>query len=96
MVTVQAAYMLIQTVGKLFQFYSFLVLIYCILSWIPMRQGGFLQDVGYVIARFVEPYLGLFRRLMPPMGGIDFSPVIAIIALNIIEQLLVRLLVRLV
>ena len=81
-------YALARLVVTLFNFYSTLVLVYCI----PMRQGGILQDIGYVLDRIVGPYLNLFRRIIPPMGGIDFSPVVAIIALNLIENLLIRVL----
>ena len=85
-------YTVAQLVVTLFNFYSFLVLAYCILSWIPMRDGGLLQDIGAVLSQIVGPYLNFFRRFVPPMGGIDFSPVIAIIALNLIERLVLNLL----
>jgi YggT family protein len=42
---------------------------------------GFLRDV-------CEPYLGVFRRFIPPMGMIDLSPMIAIIVLVIAEQII--------
>ena len=85
-------YTLARLVSTLFNFYSTLVLVYCILTWIPMREGSLLQDIGAVLDRIVGPYLNFFRRFIPPMGGIDFSPVIAIIALNLIERLLFRVL----
>ena len=85
-------YTLARLVSTLFNFYSTLVLVYCILTWIPMREGSLLQDIGAVLDRIVGPYLNFFRRFIPPMGGIDFSPVIAIIALNLIENLLFRVL----
>ena len=86
------SYTLARLVIALFNFYSFLVLAYCLLSWIPLRQGGLLQDIGVVLDRIVGPYLNFFRRFIPPMGGIDFSPVIAIIALNLIERLVINIL----
>ena len=86
-----SGYTLARLVVTLFNFYSFLVLAYCILTWIPMRQGGLLQDIGAVLDRIVGPYLNFFRRFIPPMGGIDFSPVIAIIALNLIERFVINL-----
>ena len=85
-------YTMARLVVTLFNFYSTLVLVYCILTWIPMREGSLLQDIGAVLDRIVGPYLNFFRRFVPPMGGIDFSPVIAIIALNLIENLLFRVL----
>ena len=57
-------------------------------TWFPIRQGGFLYDLVMVLDSICGPYLNLFRRIIPPMGGIDFSPVIALIALNLAERLL--------
>jgi YggT family protein len=45
---------------------------------------GFLRDV-------CEPYLGFFRRFIPPLGPLDLSPVVAIFVLNILGGILVRL-----
>ena len=50
-----------------------------------MKQGGLLQDVAAV--------LDLFRRFIPPMGGVDFSPVVAIIALQLVQKLVLQLLI---
>jgi YggT family protein len=45
---------------------------------------GFLRDV-------CEPYLGVFRRFIPPLGPIDLSPIIAIVLLRIVGGILVGL-----
>ena len=45
---------------------------------------GFLRDV-------CEPYLGFFRRFIPPLGPIDLSPVVAITLLQIVGRIVVRL-----
>ena len=68
-------------------FYELLIVIYCLLSWFPMRQGGIVYDFAVVLDRLVGPYLDFFRRIIPPMGGIDFSPVVALIALSLAERL---------
>jgi YggT family protein len=47
------------------------------------RVLSFLRDV-------VEPYLRLFRRLLPTFGGFDFSPVLAILTLAILNRILVE------
>ena len=44
---------------------------------------GFLRDV-------VEPYLGLFRRFIPPIGPIDVSPIVAILVLQIVGRILIN------
>jgi uncharacterized protein YggT (Ycf19 family) len=51
------------------------------------RVLSFLRDV-------VEPYLRLFRRLLPPFGGLDFSPILAIITLQIINSIVVGQLIH--
>ena len=45
---------------------------------------GFLRDV-------CEPYLGLFRRFIPPLGPLDLSPIVAIFVLQIVGGIIVRL-----
>jgi YggT family protein len=44
---------------------------------------GFLRDV-------CEPFLRIFRRVLPGMGGFDFSPIIAIIVLELINSIVVQ------
>lgn len=85
--------MAVQLIYSLFRFYNILIIVYCLMSWFPIRQGGLLDDVRAVLASLVEPYLNLFRRFIPPFGGIDWSPIIAILALSVIQNLLVRLIV---
>ena len=57
-----------------------------------MKQGGLLQDIAAVLDS-VCPWLNLFRRFIPPMGGVDFSPVVAIIALQLVQRLVLQLLI---
>ena len=57
-----------------------------------MKQGGLLQDIAAVLDSVCGPWLNLFRRF-PPMGGIDFSPVVAIIALQLVQRLVLQLLI---
>ena len=73
------------------QFYGFLIIAYVLMSWLPMN-GETIQDVYRVLGSLVEPYLSLFRRFIPPMGGMDFSPIIAIIVLQFAVRALASLL----
>ncbi len=68
----------------------FLLFLHVVLSMFmsadkPIRIG---------IARIVEPILGPFRRFVKPFNGVDFSPVVAILAVNLVEWLLTRFLIR--
>ena len=79
-------------VMRLFEFYEILVVVWCILSWIPFSPDGLLGDVATVIDRIVHPYVGDFQRFIPPVGGLDFSPLIALVVLSFIERLVVGIL----
>lgn len=86
-------YTLVQIIQSLVNFYNTLIIVYCLLTWIPMNPNGLLADIGAVLDSVVGPYLNFFRRMMPPMGGIDFSPVIAVLALSLIERLLIGIII---
>ena len=79
-------------VFRLFDFYKILIFVWCILSWIPMRQDGILADVASAINALVAPYINLFRRFIPPFGGLDFTPILAIIVLELIQRLIIGIL----
>lgn len=82
---------LIAVLNTLFQIYDFLIIAYCIASWFPPRKpDGWWADFCMALKKIVEPYLNLFRRFIPPVAGIDFSPIIAILVLNLIQTLLVN------
>lgn len=72
----------------LIHFYSVLILIYCLMSWIPRGASGWIEDIRSVLASICEPYLGLFRRIIPPIAMIDFSPIIAILVLELLGSLI--------
>jgi YggT family protein len=65
-------------------FYGLLIFAYVIMSWFPMR--GAVHDIYKVLGSVVEPYLGLFRNLIPPMGNFDFSPLVAYFVLQIVVK----------
>ena len=65
--------------------FMFLIFIRAILSW--FSHGGY-NPIFAVIGQLTEPLISKCRRLLPATGGIDFSPIIALIALWFISQLL--------
>lgn len=75
--------------GSILRFYTILIFIYVIMSWFPIK--GFIEDVYRVLASICEPYLGLFRRFMPAMGGVDLSPMVAILVLWVVQTYVIRL-----
>ncbi|THF75578.1 YggT family protein [Cohnella fermenti] len=65
-----------------YQVYFYMILIYVLMSWVPAVKTSF---VGELLGKIVEPYLSIFRRFIPPIGGIlDISPIIALIALQFV------------
>lgn len=60
--------------------YSFALIIYIFMSWFP---GARESSVGLLLTKICEPYLEVFRRIIPPLGMIDFSPIVAIIVLQL-------------
>ncbi|HLS08710.1 YggT family protein [Lentibacillus sp.] len=60
------------------ELYSFALIIYIFMSWFPgARESSF----GVFLAKICEPYLEPFRRIIPPIGMLDISPIVAIFVL---------------
>jgi YggT family protein len=72
--------------------YGLLIIVYVLMSWFPVK--GALYDVYRVLGSVVEPYLKLFRRIVPPIGMVDISPIVALIALQLVGRALVSLIAR--
>lgn len=74
----------------IFQIYTIALVIYILMSWVPsMRDTKF----GQFLAVIVEPYLGFFRKFIPPLGMIDISPIVALFALNLIRSGVISILI---
>ncbi|OJG46787.1 hypothetical protein RV04_GL000034 [Enterococcus hermanniensis] len=63
------------------------------MSWFP---GAYQSKLGQLLGKICEPFLDLFRRLPLQFGGIDFSVMAAIIALNIAMEVLQKILISLI
>ncbi len=81
--------MLSQIINLLFQTYTIMIFARIIASWIPELQNN---KFMHFIAFYTDPYLNLFRRIIPPLGVIDISPMIAFFALSILNGIIQRLL----
>ncbi|MFI5036116.1 MAG: YggT family protein [Acidimicrobiales bacterium] len=79
-------------VHTLLTLYIWIIILAAILSWFPARSDGGLAVVQRVLYRVTEPVLGPLRRLIPRprMGGVgvDFSPLVAIILLTIVNRVI--------
>ena len=86
------AYRLINLISALVNFYEWLVFMWCLMWWFGVGEGCLMYDVAVVIDRIVSPYMNLFRRFIPPLGGMDFSPIVGLFVLSFGERLIFRLL----
>jgi YggT family protein len=74
--------------------YVLAILAYILTSWVRLPYS--LKPVQRFLYDVVEPYLRLWRRLLPfSMGPFDFSPMIAVLALIVLERILFAILGRL-
>lgn len=64
--------------------YVLLIFAYVLLSW--FRPPLALAPLARFLADVCGPYLRLFRRVIPPLGPIDISPIVAVFVLLIVER----------
>nr|WP_275983476.1 YggT family protein [Paenibacillus hamazuiensis] len=77
-------------IATLIEIYTYMIIAYVLLSWLPAARDSF---IGEILGKLVEPYLSVFRRLIPAIGGmIDISPIIALIALRFIGEGIIAIL----
>lgn len=80
--------MILGIIVRLVDVYTLLIFVYVLMSWIPSKRG-LVADIDNVLAKLCDPYLDLFRRFIPPIGGmVDISPIVAILALQLVVRLL--------
>jgi len=84
--------LLIRAIQALINFYSILIVVYVLMSWLPRGSVGLVEDIRAVLASVCEPYLSIFRRFIPPLGMVDWSPIVAILALEVLSWLVVAIL----
>ncbi len=78
--------------GMIFKMVYFVLIVRMMLSWVnpdPYNQ------IVRLIYRITEPILAPFRRIIPPMGMIDISPIVVFLLLSFIERLVVGILLQL-
>lgn len=82
--------LLANTLATFLQIYIVLMIVRVLLSWFP--NINWYDPPFSILSQLTDPYLNLFRSLIPPLGGIDFSPIIAFFVLQIGAQFLIALL----
>ena len=74
---------MISLLRQLVYYYTIAILLRIILSWFPIGPGPMAKVYEFLV-RITEPLLGPIRRIMPRAGGLDFSPMIAILFLQVV------------
>lgn len=71
-------------IATLIDLYSFVIVAAVIVSWIPLDPR---HPVAAVVYGLTEPVLAPIRRALPPMGGLDLSPMVLLITLQVVRSL---------
>jgi YggT family protein len=71
-------------IGSLIDVYSLVVLGAVIMSWLPIDRRS---AVAVTLERLTEPALAPIRQVLPPVGGLDLSPMVLLIALRFLRRL---------
>jgi YggT family protein len=72
--------------------YTLIIFVYILSSWVRLPYSPWLNRIQRFLHDVSEPYLRLFRRILPSMGPLDLSPWVAVIVLWLLEAVLVNVL----
>jgi YggT family protein len=75
--------------------YVLLIFAYIITSWVKLPYSTWLNRIQRFLYDVCEPYLRIFRRILPPFGALDLSPIIAVFSLFLIDRVIQTILDRL-
>lgn len=76
---------LVQAFSRFLGIYFVLLIVRILLSWFPNIDWS--NPIFSTISQLTDPYLNLFRSIIPPIGGLDLSAILAILALQLITGL---------
>ncbi len=68
--------------------YVLLIFVFILTSWVRLPYSPWLQRIQRFLFDVCDPYLRLFRRVLPPLGPLDLSPVVGVIVLLILARVL--------
>jgi len=72
--------------------YILLIFAYILTSWIRLPYSLWLNRIQRFLYDVCEPYLRLFRRILPPLGPLDLSPIIAVLVLYLLRSVIATVL----
>jgi len=74
--------------------YTLVIFVYIISSWLRLPYSPWLNRIQRFLYDVSEPYLRLFRRVLPSMGPLDLSPMVAVIVLWVLSRAVILILQR--
>ena len=74
--------------------YILLIFAYIITSWFRLPYSVWLNRIQRFLYDVCEPYLRIFRRILPPFGPLDLSPIVAIFSLYLLRIVILSILDR--
>ena len=77
---------LLAVLARTMEIYSLVLLVRVLLSWFPNLDWS--NPLLSGVSAITDPYLNAFRGLIPPIGGLDLSAIVAFLALQLIQTLL--------
>jgi YggT family protein len=80
------AALILSVLSRTLEIYSLILLVRVLLSWFPNLDWS--NPLLATVSSITDPYLNAFRGLIPPIGGLDLSAIIAFLALSLGQQLL--------
>jgi YggT family protein len=78
--------LLVNVLSRFLLIYSGLLIIRILLTWFP--NVDWYKQPFAALSQITDPYLNIFRSIIPPMGGIDFSSILAILLLQFVQRAL--------
>jgi YggT family protein len=78
--------LIVAVLGKTLQIYSLVLFVRVLLSWFPNLDWS--NPVLSAVCSISDPFLNVFRGLIPPIGGIDLSAIVAFLSLSLLQTLL--------
>ncbi|WP_320674711.1 YggT family protein [Prochlorococcus sp. MIT 1341] len=76
----------LQVLAQTLEIYSLVLIVRVLLSWFPNLDWS--NPVLSTVSSITDPYLNSFRGIIPPIGGLDLSAILAFIALSLMQRLL--------
>jgi|SRR3954447_4390171 YggT family protein len=69
--------------------YGLVIIVYILTSWLRLPYSPTVNRIQRFLYDVCEPYIRLFRRVLPATGALDFSPILALLALGVIDRFLI-------